>query len=440
MAAANKPEAADMPAVLSVRRFTLVESTTMTNDQFMLAARRQWLVGVHRLSVQIVAAASSHPLGSSPPQHMSGISLPLDGLLTVPVSPSRTSFPLLIKVVAHPGSGPGVVLGIATVDPSKFFTQLLAANNTDLGASSSDPAVPSTLSLTVPVFPNAGLNAMTIYAVVAMELIAAQGGANDPMSPSGGLNLEYECGPLRLSTLDLYFPAFAQITDGITVSNVICACNTSLVSLWVNVQVNGVGHYTVTPVGGLVLRPGQRAYFAVTYVKRQPQPMSPRDPNAPQAVVLPSASGGTDTVEIYCVEVDTSEAHPPTILTVHDDAPRSAEQLCRPFHYWLNGSCLTNRPLPMEEAVYVRSVLPVFSAEANAQDAMDDSTEASVAQPTLVSTLARGGDNAALVRDRDSGAVHQSGKAGNVVARTPRAASSSSTWAAALAAARSSSG
>jgi hypothetical protein len=415
-------------AMLSVKRFSLVESTAMTQEQFGVQAKRQWCVGTHRISVQIIAAASSHPLGSSPPKQMNGIALGLDGMLSMPISPAKTSFPLLVKVVAHPGSGPGIILGIATLDPTHFFTQLAGAaaraavdgnphghggaSVSETSQSFGDLFSASYLHFSVPVYPNTGLNTTTIYGVAAVELTAlgTAGGPLDSLVHTPGLTLEYCCGPLRLSTVDLYFPQFAQITQGITVSNVICACNVSSVHLWVNVQTT-VPHLAATPSGGLVLRPGQRAYFAVTLQAPNtpsspiPTAASPRDPSP--VVLLPSA-GGSSTVEIYCVEVDTSEAHPPTILTVHDDAPRLPEELTRPYHYWLNGSCLTNRPLPSEEGVYVRSVLPVFAVDGESgDDAAECSTgwvdvSASVVPAAAAVTPGQPWPARRVVVDRDS--------------------------------------
>jgi hypothetical protein len=372
-------------AVLSVKRFTLVESTTLSNDQFTAAAKRQWLAGVHRLSLQIVAATAKHPLGSSPPQHMSGITLPLDGLLAVPVS-RATSFPLLIKVVAHPSNSPGMALGIATVDPSGFFEadacgdndgQPLHADPADL---SSEPsfAMGRKAYLTVPVFPVAGLRPETVHAVVAIEITWSNGPDGSParsLMPSNGVSLEHAAGPLRLSTLDLYFPAFCNTADGLVVSNVVCACNVSTSGLWVNIQAYD-SSYSATPGGGLVLRPGQRAYFAITFVRKRAQPGQqaavPLTPtsgkSAPGGFIAAgqSARGSSAPVELFCVEVDTREAHPPVAFRVHDDAPRMPEELTRPYHLWLNGSCLTNRPLPSAEGEYVRAVLPVFSEDAAA--------------------------------------------------------------------------
>eukprot|EP00658_Telonema_sp_P-2_P061191 TRINITY_DN49934_c0_g1_i1.p1 TRINITY_DN49934_c0_g1~~TRINITY_DN49934_c0_g1_i1.p1 ORF type:complete len:168 (-),score=21.90 TRINITY_DN49934_c0_g1_i1:112-615(-) len=97
------------------------------------------------------------------------------------------------------------------------------------------------------------------------------------------------------------------------------------------------------PPNGVVVMPGQRAYFSVTWSLEK----------AP----------GTALRDLYEVELLISggaKPHPSALFRVHMTIPKD-EAVLAPFHYWVNTTCITNRPLhPSQDLPFVRSVLPVF--------------------------------------------------------------------------------
>jgi hypothetical protein len=97
------------------------------------------------------------------------------------------------------------------------------------------------------------------------------------------------------------------------------------------------------PQNGVVVMPGQRAYFSVTWSLGMPPGAALRDLHEVELLI----SGGP-------------KPHPSVMFRVHMAIPRD-EAVLAPFHYWVNTTCVTNRPLhPTQDLPFVRSVLPVF--------------------------------------------------------------------------------
>lgn len=171
--------------------------------------------------------------------------------------------------------------------------------------------------------------------------------------------LDFNFGPVRLSTLRLYFPTcFLNASGDYVVSNVVCAMNNterSVLSLQLavksrggerrNTAINPATLLVVNPKDAVLVRPQQRAFFSVTWGIGQ----NPVGFNALQESLL-----------VQLTVTGTTTPTQPIELQVQCATPQSDENY--PFHYWVNTTVLSNRAVGEDggELAYVRSVLPVY--------------------------------------------------------------------------------
>lgn len=195
-----------------------------------------------------------------------------------------------------------------------------------------------------------------VYAVVEIEVTRSaleppSVGAHHALTSSAWakqeIPLEFTCGPIRASLTDLYFPPFLVDCNGsYVVSNVICVAN-MLEEGTLSMVLVAKGNSSAVkfhPPNGVAVSPGQRAYFSVTWSMGQ----------------VPEASISHEVHEVELLVSGGTKAHPTVQFRVHMGIPRD-EAVLAPFHYWVNTTCVTNRPVhAANELPFVRSVLPVF--------------------------------------------------------------------------------
>lgn len=188
------------------------------------------------------------------------------------------------------------------------------------------------------------------------------GRSNPAAASSTSLSpLDFNFGPVRVSTLRMYFPTcFLNDSGQYVVSNIICAMNNTengVLSLQLVARRRGGERrdaaidpsqlLLVYPREPVLVRPQQRAFFSLTWgIGRSPVGF-----RSLQESVLVQLCVAGPVVPSSPIEFEVMCAHPP-----QDSATDHY-----PFHYWVNTTMLTNRPLSEErELPYVRSVLPVF--------------------------------------------------------------------------------
>lgn len=191
--------------------------------------------------------------------------------------------------------------------------------------------------------------------------------------------LDFNFGSVRLSTTSLFFPTtFLTPCGSYVVSNIVCAMNNtedSIISLRVVVsERNGGGVATppdapgrnrnspppqptasmckglliVHPREAVALRPQQRAFFSITWGVGKP-PVSSQSLQHNVSVQLEVQRGTPHDASIAPIALELNCCQP------------SPDEMHKPFHYWVNTTMVSNRPLHEEhELPYVRSVLPVF--------------------------------------------------------------------------------
>ena len=150
----------------------------------------------------------------------------------------------------------------------------------------------------------------------------------------------------------------ASASGSIIVSNIICVANLSeTANLSMQLIARGAGGADTAaalifnPPGGVIVLPNQRAFFSVTWNSEKPL-----------------SSHLVEDVQLLLSGPDVSPA--PVTFRVHFSDPKN-NQLYAPYHYWANGTLVTNRPLNTHrELPFIRSVLPVFMVQQEMLNAM----------------------------------------------------------------------
>ena len=319
---------------------------------------KQW--GQAPITVRL--ATGRHSIGTLTPQrlHAASPSISWDS--------SRIGFDvsdidvIMIQVLSL-GTVPNTVLGMATLDVHAFLSSGW-----------------STSQITLHVIPSHALSGTTIHAVVDVEMMK-RGSEQDSHNDIPAL--ETEC--LAVSSIDLFFPLFLMEESAMVISNVVAITNTRQVpdgDVVVKLVCSDGEALKCFPVGGITVRPNHRAYFSVTF--------NPKCLGYVQSPTLGSPKLPHFKVDIVATIASDLRPLPNTTLHVHLTPPRS-DQLFAPFHYWVNGNCVSNRKIQAVDVPYIRSVLPIYLMQ------LDDEpivvTDRDTGQQTLISA---GGSTSAV--------------------------------------------
>jgi hypothetical protein len=159
-----------------------------------------------------------------------------------------------------------------------------------------------------------------------------------------------ETDSLSFSSIDLYFPQYLLDDHSLIVSNVLSMTNVTgrlnkdkKSEVLVKLLCNDGEALKCFPVGGVTIRPNHRAFFSVTF-----------NPRYACGNIPPKL-----TVTAMATLMPSGKRLPDTRLEVHQAIP-VAEQVFQPYHYWVNGNCVCNRPIHVSDVKYIRSVLPIY--------------------------------------------------------------------------------
>ncbi|CUG86318.1 Hypothetical protein, putative [Bodo saltans] len=267
--------------------------------------------------------------------------------------------------------------------------------------------------------------------------------------------LDFNFGAVRLSTTSLYFPTtFLTSCGSFVVSNVLCVMNNtenSMISLRIIVSERNGGCMAavapevaarnrgrsvspstsgkgssgasittckdlllVHPREAVTLRPQQRAFFSITWGVGK-SPISSQSLQHNVAVQL-QVQRNADEPAIAPIDLELHCAQP------------QPDEMHKPFHYWVNTTMVSNRPLHDElELPYVRSVLPVFlllqrmEASVNRMGGATSGSDGSPRGSSIVGSAdatAQHGEETLFIRDKDKGGLVMI-KAGGHAKTTP---------------------